>query len=375
MIFTIITFVFTLLTLVVIHEFGHFYMAKKFGIKVEEFGFGLPPRIFGKKIGETIYSINWLPIGGFVRLLGEDETEKKVLENPRSFASAFVWKRIAVVVAGVVMNFFLAFLLFYIYLGAQNFSVTLPYTGQYNFIGATQKTEQFILVGSVSHGSPADLAGIKPSDQIVAINQNVIKTNQELIDETKSLAGQEISITLKDQSENSRIVKLIPRKDPPAGEGAMGIAFGSVSIANISYDSPAQKIFSGPIHSLNLIGYSFVSLGDLVGKSIQAQSFKPVSGAVAGPVGITNIANDILTTQNPLIPYLGFVGLISLNLAVFNFLPIPALDGGRLFFLLIEGVTRKKVHPTFEKWVHTVGMGVLLLLSLLVTVSDIRKIL
>src|SRR3989344_5492950 len=126
MILTIIIFILTLLFLVVIHELGHFLMAKKFGIKVEEFGFGIPPRAWGKKIGETLVSINWLPFGGFVKLLGEDEIDKNLLNNKRSFASQSVFKRIIVVVAGVAMNFILAFILFYFILGFQGFKTSLP---------------------------------------------------------------------------------------------------------------------------------------------------------------------------------------------------------------------------------------------------------
>ncbi len=123
MVLTIIIFIFTLLILVLIHEFGHFLMAKKFGIKVLEFGFGIPPKLFAKKFGETEYSLNALPIGGFVRLLGEDEADKRVLENRRSFAHQHVYKRIVVVVAGVVMNFLLAFLLFYIFLAGYQIQI------------------------------------------------------------------------------------------------------------------------------------------------------------------------------------------------------------------------------------------------------------
>jgi len=376
MIFSIIIFILTLLILVLIHEFGHFLMAKRFGIKVLEFGFGIPPKILGKKFGETEYSLNALPIGGFVRLLGEDEADQKMLESHRSFAYQHVYKRMVVVLAGVVMNFLLANLVFYIFLAGQNFKIILPYNNQYNFVGVNQKVESFVLIGEVAKGSPAQSVGIKVGERVVSLNgENIVSSNQ-LVEKTKALAGQEIEIKLLDQDKTDRLVRLTPRKNPPSGEGAIGIAFGSMDIATISYETPLQKLFSGPIHSYNLVAYSVVSLGDLIGKSWQQQSVGPISGAVAGPVGITNIANQILTSEkNSFIPYLGFIGLISLNLAVFNFLPIPALDGGRLFFLIIEAVTGKRVHPVFEKWVHTVGMAALLLLSLLITVSDIKKML
>src|SRR3989344_6709550 len=155
MIFSIIIFILTLLVLVVIHELGHFLMAKKFNIKVLEFGFGLPPKAWGKKIGETIFSLNWLPFGGFVRLLGEDETDQEVLDNKRSFAAQKVWKRIIVVVAGVAMNFLFAWLLFYIILPAQNFKFQLDLRLDHQFAFAKQEIEPVILITQVAPNSPA----------------------------------------------------------------------------------------------------------------------------------------------------------------------------------------------------------------------------
>lgn len=377
MFFSAIVFVLTLLLLVVIHEFGHFIVAKKFGIKVLEFGFGIPPRAWGKKFGETIYSINWLPIGGFVRLLGEDEVDKTVLDDKRSFAYQNVWKRIMVVVAGVVMNFLLAFVLFYIVLASTGFKSQVEYKGNYDFIGATQQIESFVMVRQVEKDSPAGEVGIKSGERILAINGQELKRSKDFSEIIKSNAGQSVTLTLADQNaQNKREVSIVPRKDPPPGQGALGVAISAADIANISYDSPMQKLFAGPVHSWNVIAYSGVMLGDLIGKSFQEKNFQQVSSTVAGPVGITSIANSILTQeQNPFIPYLGFMALISLNLAVFNLLPFPALDGGRMFFLLIEALTRKKVHPGFERWVHTIGMAILLILSVLITASDIKKLL
>lgn len=377
MFFTIIVFVLTLLVLVIIHEAGHFFVAKKFNIKVLEFGFGIPPRIFGKKIGETLYSLNWLPIGGFVRLLGEDEVDKKVLDNDRSFAAQSVSKRIAVVIAGVVMNFLLAFLLFYIVLGASDFKSQILYNGKYDFVGANQQIEPLIFVRQVMENTPASQAGLKEGDRIIGINNQEIISGSQFTDQIKKNAGQQISLTLADeQKQNQRIVQITPRQNPPEGQGALGIGLNSAEIANISYDTPLQKIFSGPIHSWNVIAYSGITLGDLIGKSFQEKNADAISSTVAGPVGITSVANQILNeTENPIIPYLSFMALISLNLAVFNLLPFPALDGGRLFFLYTEAITRKKVHPGFERWVHTIGMAILLILSVLITYADIKKLL
>lgn len=375
MIVSIIIFIITLLILVMIHELGHFIMCKRFGIKVLEFAFGLPPKIWGKKIGETEYSINALPIGGFVRPLGEDELDKKVLDNPRSFAYQPVSRRIIVVVAGVAMNLIFAWLLFYIVLGFQGFKSQMQLITPHRFVGAEQKKETFVFVAQVSKDSPAEKAGLKSGDRIVAVNGKKLNNDKELVDETKSLAGQEINLTVDQSPDKTRLVKITPRVNPPAGQGPLGIALAGYETVTLEYQSLGQKLLAGPIHSWNLISYSGDILGRLISQSFAQKSLDPVSKTVAGPVGITSLANSVLTsTDQPLLPYLYFVGLISLNLAIMNLLPIPALDGGRLFFLLVEAVTRKRVHAEFEKWVHTIGFAALLALTLLITYSDIRKI-
>lgn len=375
MLITIFIFILTLLFLVVIHELGHFLMAKKFGIKVEEFGFGIPPRAWGKKIGETLVSINWLPFGGFVKLLGEDETDNQALENKRSFASQAVSKRIIVVVAGVAMNFILAFILFYFILFSQGFKVSLPLILDHQFAGVNQQNQISVFVADVSKDSPAEKAGLKKGELLVAVNNEKIQESSNFIAKTKELAGQSLILTLTDQDGNSfRKVSITPRLNPPQGEGPLGVALAQVGVANLEYSTFQQRIFSGPVHSWNLIAYSGKILGNLIGASIQTKNFEPVSHSVAGPVGITSTVNTILTESvNPFMAYANFIALLSLNLAVMNVLPFPALDGGRLFFLLIEAFTRRKVHAGVEKWIHTVGMAILLTLMLLVTFSDIKK--
>lgn len=375
---TILIFIITLLVLVVIHELGHFLMAKKFDIKVLEFGFGIPPRAWGRKVGETIISLNWLPFGGFVRLLGEDELpSEKSSEKSRHFSQKPVGQRMIVVVAGVLMNLFLAWILFYLVLSFQGFKAQFPLLVDYQFVGVNQQNESLVLIQDVAKNSPAQQAGLKSGERIIAINDEFIDDSKELVDKTKQLSGQEIKLTLSDpKKEQFRSVRLTPRINPPEGEGPLGVVLGQIKMANIQYSSSTQKVFSGPVHSWNLVAYSGVILGDLINQSFSKKSFEPVSQSVAGPVGITSVANAILTqTKNPILPYLDFVAILSLNLAVLNLFPFPALDGGRLFFLLIEATTKKRVHAEVERWVHTVGMAILLTLIVLVTFSDIRKLL
>lgn len=376
MIFSIFIFIITLLILVVIHEFGHFIMAKRFGIKVEEFGFGLPPRAWGKKIGETIFSINWLPLGGFVKLLGEDEVDKKILENRRSFAAQIVWKRIAVVVAGVVMNLIFAWLLFYIVLGFSGFKTQLPLLLDHHFLGVNQQVETMVVIAKVAKDSPAEKEGLKSGERILAINDEQIKDDKQLVSKIKNLAGKEIKLTVSDlQKRSFRTVYVTSRENPPQGQGPLGVALSGFRVANLEYQTSAQKILSGPTHSWNLTVYSGKIFGRLIGQSLSQGSLEPVSTSVSGPVGISSLANAVLTSsEDSLMPYLDFVALLSLNLAVINLLPIPALDGGRLFFLLIEAISRKRVHAEVERWVHTAGMALLLALIALITYSDIQKL-
>jgi regulator of sigma E protease len=373
--FVILVFVITLLILVVIHEFGHYFAAKKFNIKVLEFGFGIPPRAWGKKIGETIWSLNWLPFGGFVRLLGEDEADKKVLEDKRSFATQAVWKKITVVVAGVVMNLLLAWVLFYIVLGVQGFKTQLPLLSDYKFTGVNQTAETAILVGNIADGSPAQQAGLTDGDRVIALNGTPLAGADKFVEDIKANAGKEVTLTVSNiQGEDRRDILITPRANPPEGQGALGVSLGGLKTVTLSYDTPTQRLFAGPIHSYNLMGYSGKILGETIGFSVKERDLAPVSNAVAGPVGITSVVGQILSIKNPLIPYLDFVAALSLNLAVVNILPFPGLDGGRLFFLIIEGITRKKTHAVVEKYVHTIGLVVLLSLIILITISDIRKL-
>ena len=374
--FVIVVFIATLLVLVIIHELGHYFAAKKFNIKVLEFGFGIPPRAWGKKIGETIWSLNWLPFGGFVRLLGEDESDKSVLDDKRSFAKAAIWKRITVVVAGVAMNLLLAWVLFYIVLGAQGFKSQLPLLSDYQFSGVNQTKDTMILVNQVIPDSPAGQVGLKQGDRIVSINEMPVLESGKFIEDIKANAGKEVVLTISDmQGNDRRHVKLTPRANPPEGQGALGVSLGGLETVTLSYETPMQKLFAGPIHSYNLIGYSGKILGDTIAYSFKEKDLAPVSNAVAGPVGITSVVSQILSVEKPLLPYLDFMAALSLNLAVVNVLPFPGLDGGRLFFLVLEAITRKKTHAVVEKYVHTIGLLVLLSLIVLITISDIRKLL
>ncbi|HBQ50699.1 hypothetical protein A3B42_00870 [Candidatus Daviesbacteria bacterium RIFCSPLOWO2_01_FULL_38_10] len=353
MFLSIIIFILTLLFLVVIHEFGHFLMAKKFGIEVKEFGFGIPPRLWGKKIGETLYSINWLPFGGFVKLLGEEDGNEG--SSDRNFARKPVFQRIVVVIAGVTMNLILAWVLFYIVIAAQNFRVISP------------SIDQGVYISKVEENFPAREVGIKPGDRLLSVDGKAVSS----FDEARSLIKEKesaISLQLQDSKGVREVVLIAKEVD---GNRLIGVVFTPFLIKE--FNTPKEKIFSGITYSVDLTKLTFMGLGKTINQLISGE-FGKVSQQVSGPVGIAAMSGEILQGGwQAVIPYLWFVGIISLTLAIFNIFPIPALDGGRLLFLLIEAVTKKKVKAEIENIIHQVGFAVLLVLALLVTFSDIKK--
>lgn len=358
MIISIIIFICTLLALVLIHELGHFLMAKRFGIKVEEFGFGIPPRVWGKKIGETLYSINWLPLGGFVKLLGEDEVGK-----PRSkadFREKPVGQRIIVVVAGVTMNLILAWIIFYSVIFYQNFKIIYP------------TIDQGVYIGFLEKDFPAEQAGIKIGDKILKVDDKDVKKFEDARNFIKEKNGQAVSLTLSDiDGNNVHKVTVTPKSTQKDGF-LIGVGFSPIGIKQ--YRTLPEKIFSGITYSFDLTKLTFLGLGKTL-HDLTVGNIKSVSQSVSGPVGLATVSNDILSNGKEALPfYFWFVGVISLTLSIFNVLPIPALDGGRLLFLLIEAVTRKKVKEDTEKLVHQIGFALLLSLALLVTYSDISKL-
>ncbi len=391
MIVTLLVFLLILSVLVLIHEFGHYIVAKKLGIKVEEFGYGFPPRVWGKKIGETLYSINLLPIGGFVKLFGEDEagggrvdlsdpSEKiKGKDKKRAFFARPVHQRAAVVTAGVVMNTLLAVVIYYAFLGLSNFKTELPLLGEHDFKGVNDTIRSDVYISSIEKGSPAEKAGVPEFVQVLKLNNEPIESTSEFSDIVKKQQGKEVTLVMR-SPETQKVVtkKVTPRVNPGKNQGALGVGLFESRTAVLSYDSPIQKVFSGFIHPYNLMSYNFNLMAQLVKVSIQERNAAPIGEGVAGPVGIYSLVGTIVQIpdlKERVLQVLNLAGILSISLAVFNILPIPALDGGRLFFILIEGVTRKKVNPKFETLAHTIGMAVLLSLIVLVTFKDVFQFL
>ncbi len=395
MLLTALVFLLLLSVLVLIHEFGHFFVAKKLGIKVEEFGWGFPPKIWGKKIGETEYTINALPFGGFVKLYGEDDagagrvgstkvtgksaSEKTDKDLKRAFFARPGWQKALVVVAGVIMNVLLAFVIFYTYFAISGFKTSLPLLSDHRFTNVNQTNYNInttdSVVSFVMPDSPAASLEMNLPAKIVSINEEQVSSRAALIEIVDENKGEEISVTWQElMTGETKTGTVTPRENPPENEGSLGIAFFPVAV--VSYDNLTQKALSGITYSYDLLAYTLVIMSQLVSISIDQGTPAPVGEAVSGPVGIFNAVGDILEFPNVkerVLNLLNLAGAMSISLAFFNILPIPALDGGRLFFILFEMITRKKVNARFEALVHAIGFALLIGLIILIVFSDILK--
>lgn len=345
---TAITFFIILSILVLVHELGHFLAARFFGVDVEEFGLGLPPRIVGKKIRGTICSLNWLPIGGFVKLAGEDDEEQGQQRGKVLFWQKSKKQRAAILSAGVFMNFTLAVVL-----------------TAYLLMQGVNEPSGRVHVERVLEGTPAEIVGIKAGDVIKKIEEKEIITPTELIEFTKSHAGQHLTLTIiRDEQELS--VPITPRKEYPQGQGPMGVAISDLELRTYSFtQAPIKALSINFTRGRDML----VSLGVLLWRLVTLQ---PLQTDVAGPIGIAQVTGQAVKFGYRAV--LEFMSILSLNLAVLNILPIPALDGGRLAFVFLEKVLGKRIKPAFEKSTHQIGMIILFALILLVSINDIIRI-
>lgn len=352
---SILVFLLVLSILVLVHELGHFIIAKRFGVMVEEFGFGLPPKLFGKKIGDTLYSINALPFGGFVRLHGEN-SEDEIVYPEKSFLKKSKRKKIAIIASGVIMNFLLAI---------TAFAIT------YSFNGIPKTTKDVKVVG-IETSSPAQIAGIIVGDVVRKVNKTSVSTNEEFINLVDQFKGKKVTLEIERTINSEKTIKkitLTPRINPPEGEGPMGVV---VTTTDIYYPPTALRPFYGIYYGFQdaifwgknvILGFYGVFAGLFKGKIPQD---------VAGPVGIFALTSE--ASKVGVFAVINFIGILSVNLAILNVLPFPALDGGRLFFIFLEGVIGRKVLPKIEAAIHTVGMIILLALLLAVTAHDIIRL-
>jgi len=359
---TIFLFVAMLAILILVHEFGHFITAKRARAKVEEFGVGFPPRVFGIKKGETIYSINLLPIGGFVKIFGEDGEGKK---NKHSFAAKSVRVRATIIAAGVVMNILLAVILL-----SFGHMIGLPQIIDGENSNANVKNIT-IRIAEVAKNSPAEEAGIKTGDVVYAMSSDIadithIRDIADIQNFTERHLGEEITLSLK-RGDETIVKKVAPRIKSPKGEGPIGIAM--VKIGQVSYPFYIAP-FKGVASTAEIAWNTVKAFGTIVYDWFRTGK---LTEDLAGPIGIAVITGEVQKMGS--IFLLQFIALISINLAIMNILPIPALDGGRLLFLAIERIKGSPVKQKYEKMAHTIGFAVLIFLMILVTFRDIGKFL
>jgi regulator of sigma E protease len=347
--------------IVLIHELGHFLTAKWADIRVEEFGFGMPPRAFGIRRGETIYSINWLPLGGFVRMPGEngETTDAQGVADPRSFAAKPAYKRIIVLAAGVTMNILLAIVLF----------------GAADAIG---RPEFRAVVGEVQTQSPAAAAGMQVGDTLVAINGHAIKYTEDVTSAVENVTnraarGTTVPVTVvvrhPGQADTTTLT-VAARVTPPSGQGHLGISFNQTNPVIVRvplWQAPA----AGVRDVAETVGGIFGAIQQII------RGVLPFQQAFQGPVGIVSTTGQVAGAVPRLgvYPVLYLTAALSVSLAVVNILPIPALDGGRILLILVE-LSRggKRLSPDREAIINLAGIAALLLLMVLITVSDIGRL-
>ncbi len=355
---TLLIFIVILSVLVFVHELGHFLTAKRAGATVYEFGFGFPPRLFGIKRGGTIYSLNWLPLGGFVKIKGEGGDEQGAQD---SFASFSASKRVLILVSGVAMNVLLAMLLF-----SFAFAIGAPTALDGALPPGAHVREQRIQILAVRSGSPAAEAGLRYGDALVRIDGQPVASIETLQTYNSAHANTEEQLTILRGSEE-RTVRITPKPlDGGEGRAVWGVELSETALVSLPW---YRALWQGARTAIVLFGAIIIAFYDFLRNLLIHQT---VSAEVAGPVGIAAMTGQVANLG--LVYLVQFAALLSLNLAFINVLPIPALDGGRILFVLIERIRGRRVSPSTETLIHNIGFVLLILLIFAITIKDVSKL-
>lgn len=379
---SILIFIVILFVLVVSHEFGHFIVAKLNNIRVDEFSFGFPPKLFGKKIGETTYNINALPFGGYVKIFGENLDEADILEvgfldkegSPekvelaeRSLAYKPKYIQALVMLAGVAMNFLVAWLLLSV-----GFMSGLPSSVDAVPKGAIVQN-QALTITSVLPKSPAEKAGIKVGDKIESLSTKTDTTmllssflsTENVQNFVKKHNGEQVEVSLVRGKEPMQIV-VVPEISKQGDNPMIGISMDTIGTLKL----PIHKaVWEGLKLSGNIFVGTMVGFYNLIHSAILG---KADMSSLTGPVGIVGVVGD--AAKFGFVYLLSFTALISINLAVINLVPFPALDGGRILFLIIEKIKGSRIKPKIANTVNAIGFGLLILLMVIITYHDIVKL-
>lgn len=363
---TVLIFILVLAALIFVHELGHFLVAKKSGIKVSEFGLGLPPRVWGKQVGETLYSINAIPFGGFVKIFGEDPHIENISpeEKNRSFYYKPKWIQAAVLSAGVIFNIIFAWLLL-------SFGFILGFSAPANYLSYAEVQNPEVVVLQALDGFPAKEAGLKSGDTILFVGSG-----------EKSLQGEElipenISNLISNSKPNENIELLIKRGEDrksviiepvsnEQGQRMIGISMDMVGIIKLPIH---LALYEGARATVLLTSQTVIGLGTFLWNIV---SFNSDFSQVSGPVGVASMVGE--ASSLGFVFLLSFIALISINLAVINLVPFPALDGGRLLFVLVESIIRRPLPGSFVRWTNGLGFLLLLILMFTITIKDVLKL-
>ncbi|MDE3100902.1 MAG: site-2 protease family protein [Chloroflexota bacterium] len=348
---TLILFILTFTVIVAVHEFGHFLTARLLGMRVLEFAFGFPPRVASIVRGGVQYSINAIPVGGFVRILGQDDfaIKQQGEGDPDSFTAKPWWAQAVVLVAGVVMNFILALVV-----------LTAAFA-----LGSAAPTGQ-VRVIDVKADSPAYAAGIRSGDIVQSVDGRPVKSSQDLVAYTQSHRGDTITLRILRNGRPMPPVTAVPRAEPPAGEGPLGIVLEDVTAPTTGGLPQAAA------NAWGLTSDIVMQIAQLPGQLISGQNAGGAGAPqIGGPIEIYRVTAQV--SQFGVAAVLRLIGVLSINLAILNIIPFPALDGGRLLFVLIGGIFRRRLSPQVEAGIHAVGMVLLLALLVAVSISDLRR--
>ncbi len=362
---SIILFIIILAALILVHEFGHFIVAKRAGIRVDEFGIGFPPRLFGKKKGETIYSINWIPFGGFVKIFGENPNDESVNgpDKERSFVRKSRITQMAVIGAGIAFNLFFAWFLISV-----SFMSGLPAPVD-AFPNYTLHNPE-VVVTSIHENSPAGEAGFLRGDVITHLSRGEESVSVTAITDVQEFITAQGVNPVSVQFERSgalQEVTLTPVTGLVLDRPAIGIAMDMVGTIRLPVH---QAVVEGGKTTFEIVGKMALGFTTLVGDAFRGDANL---SQISGPVGIVGLVGDAASFG--FVYLLGFTAFISINLAILNLIPFPALDGGRLLFILIEAIKRSPISPKFANAANAIGFVMLILLMLVVTYSDIAKLL
>ncbi len=354
MLITILIFLGVLGLLILAHEFGHFLAAKKFKMHVEEFGFFYPPRLWKFRKGETTYSLNLIPVGGYVKIQGEDGEKRG---EAASFGAKPAWQRAVTLAAGVGMNFVLAFLII-----AIGYMVGLPSVVEQDTQGKIRDPK--IQIVEVAENSPAHAVGLEVGDTIIRVNGEPVTETQEVIQAIEANRGQETIFEIE-RSREIITAKAVPRLEPPSGEGPMGIGLTKTAIVSYPVARALAEGFLDTLYAVKLITFA---LGKIIADAVVTGKVSP---DLSGPVGVAVMTGRV--ARLGFVYVLQFTAILSINLMIVNILPLPALDGGRLLFLAIESIRRRPLNQKIEQWANTVGFALVIGLLVLVTFRDVFR--